>query len=177
VTQPGLTLLVQRARKSKTEQKTLNMSDDEADPELIALLRERLGLNPPPADAPPETKVLESASYIYDNSIDVALDMRNSKAAADFIWTKMQEKQYGTHTWSEHELHPTPEDEWDENVVNFIFTMDVLNFSFWSEKGDQDRFQVEWNEKRWTGYWSLVAALQRAIAEGVWCSSGHHNCP
>lgn len=144
------------------------MSDDEADPELVALLRERLGLNPPPAGLPPETKVLQSAAYIYDNSIDVALDMRGTKAAARTIWTQMSEKQYSTKAWAEHELHPKPKDEWDEDVVNFIFTMDLLNFSFWSEKDEQQRFQVEWNSQRWSGYWSLVAALQRAITEGGW---------
>ena len=72
-----------------------------------------------------------------------------------------------------------------EAVVRFIFVMDLLNFSFWSGQGVQDeekkekseemagevckeevRFQVEYRGRMWTGYWSLVASLRRAVDEG-----------
>ncbi|GME66234.1 hypothetical protein GTA08_BOTSDO04974 [Neofusicoccum parvum] len=136
------------------------MSDDEADPELVALLRAHLGLGPADPNAPVETKVLDNAAFIYNNSIDVALDMRGCQAAADSIWKQMQERGYSTSAWSEHELHPKAQ---DEATVNFIFAMDLLNFSFWSEKGPDDRFSIVYKGKKWTGYWSLVAALQRAL--------------
>lgn len=139
-------------------------SDEEADPELLELLRKSLGLGRPNTPPPPETKVLASAEYIYNNSIDVAIDMRGTKAAAATIWRLMQEKQYSTHTWSEHELHPNASGQ--EATVDFIFTMDLLNFSFWSERNEKSRFCIEYKGKRWTGYWSLVAALQRALEEG-----------
>ncbi|KAI9872029.1 MAG: hypothetical protein M1830_002134 [Pleopsidium flavum] len=45
--------------------------------------------------------------------------------------------------------------------------MDLLNFCFWSERGRDDRFAVEYAGKRWTGYWSLVAALKRALDEEI----------
>lgn len=146
------------------------MSDDEADPELLALLRESLGLGPPKKDAPPETKVLESAEYVYDNAIDVAIDSASTKAAAKTIWNLMQEKQFSTQTWSTHELHPK---EKTEETVNFIFTMNLSNFSFWSEKSADERFAIEYKGRRWTGYWSLVAALQRALDEGRWRRSAY----
>ncbi|KAJ5718415.1 hypothetical protein N7488_004061 [Penicillium malachiteum] len=141
-------------------------SDDEADPELVELLRQHYGLSGKPGkDAPPETKVLESAQYIFDNAIDVALNPTQIKEAAEFIWRLMQKKAYSTQTWSEHELHPKTK---DESTVDFIFTMDLLNFSFWSEeKDDSKRFSIEYRDKKWTGYWSLVAALQRALDEGI----------
>lgn len=44
--------------------------------------------------------------------------------------------------------------------------MDLLNFSFWSEKNEDERFAVEYEGQKWTGYNSLVAALQRALDEG-----------
>jgi len=138
------------------------MSDDEADLELLQLLRESLGLGVR-KDAVPETKVLESAEYIYDNAIDVAIDSAGTKAAAHSIWQLMQKKQYSTEAWSMHELHPKRK---DESTVDFIFTMDLLNFSFWSEKPVEERFAVEYQGKKWTGYWSLVASLQRALDEG-----------
>jgi hypothetical protein len=138
------------------------MSDDEADPELIELLRQHLQGANLKSDAP-ETKVLEGAEYVYNNSIDVALDSQSTKAAAQMIHDQMQKKEYSTKTWSSHELHPKSK---DESAVAFIFTMDLLNFSFWSEKTDDERYAVEYKGKRWTGYWSMVAALQRALDEG-----------
>lgn len=54
-------------------------------------------------------------------------------------------------------------------MLDWIFLISSLNFSFWSEKeGRPDRYGVEWlcsweseETKIWTGYWSLVAALNR----------------
>lgn len=138
------------------------MSDDEADPELLELLRAHV-LGQSRANADPETGVLEGAEYVYDNSIDVALDMWSCKTAANAIYKQMQEKSYSAATWSEHELHPKAK---DEATVDFIFTMDLLNFSFWSELPDDKRFAISYKDRTWTGYWSLVAALQRALDEG-----------
>lgn len=55
--------------------------------------------------------------------------------------------------------------------MNWIFLISSLNFSFWSEKdGREDRFGILWKEgvgeefageMFHTGYWSLVAALDR----------------
>ena len=50
--------------------------------------------------------------------------------------------------------------------MRFIFTVDLLNFSFWPEGTDAESFVVEYCGKRWRGYWSPVAALQRALVEG-----------
>lgn len=138
------------------------MSDDEADPELLALLRQHVhGINLKPEI--PETHVLESAEYVYDNSIDVALDTKSCKKAAAMIFEQMQKKEYSTSTWSSHELHPKSK---DESTIAFIFTMDLLNFSFWSDKSEDERFAIDYKGRKWTGYWSLVAALQRALDEG-----------
>jgi hypothetical protein len=139
------------------------MSDDEADPELLALLRQSLGLGPGSATAAPDTGVLKSAEYIYDNAVDVSISSQHTKAAAETIWKLIQEKNYSTHAWADHELHPKAK---DESTVNFIFTVNLLNFSFWSERPDDQRFAVEYKNRKWTGYWSLVAALQRALDEG-----------
>ncbi|OBT79027.1 hypothetical protein VF21_02396 [Pseudogymnoascus sp. 05NY08] len=139
------------------------MSDDEADPELLALLRQHLmGAQPDPSV--PETHVLDGAKYVTDNSIDVALDMRSTKAAAAMIYEQMQKKKYCTSTWSSHELHPKAK---DEKTVAFIFTMDLLNFSFWSDRCPEERFAIEYKGKMWTGYWSLVAAINRALDEDI----------
>lgn len=66
-------------------------------------------------------------------------------------------------------------------MLDWIFLISSLNFSFWSEKEKQEEvFGVEWRDawssgdasnegdssgkgeiQVWTGYWSLVAALDR----------------
>ncbi|KAL3960269.1 hypothetical protein VFPFJ_06825 [Purpureocillium lilacinum] len=145
------------------------MSDDEADPELLALLRQHLQGKPAVEDEP-ETGVLEGAEFVYDHGIDVAIDMRATKNAAESIYNQMQEKSFSTASWSEHELHPKAK---DEATVAFIFTMDLLNFSFWSELPDDERFAIEYRGKRWTGYWSLVAALQRALDDDIPITDPH----
>ncbi|KAG9635198.1 hypothetical protein KCU64_g15114, partial [Aureobasidium melanogenum] len=139
------------------------MSDDEVDHELLELLRQSLlGPKPKLDDIGTDTKVLRHAEFIYDNSIDVNVDARGTRAAARLIWEQMQERSYSTETWSEHDLHPKAK---DEATLNFIFIMDLLNFSFWSEKPENERYAVEYRGKTWTGYWSLVACLQRALEE------------
>ncbi|KAI4214933.1 MAG: hypothetical protein LQ351_002648 [Letrouitia transgressa] len=141
------------------------MSDDEPHEELLSLLRQSLGLHNQSILQPPETKVLESASFIYDHSLSVAIDSQSTKAAAASIWERMQEKNYSPKSWSEHDLHPKSQ---DALTVDFIFLMDLLNFSFWSDNPNlAERFSVEYRGKQWTGYWSLVAALQRALNDGI----------
>lgn len=140
------------------------MSDDEPDYELLELLRQSLVGKQSNASAPPETRVLEGAQHVFDNSIDVALDPFAIKAAARTILDQMRNKEYSPKTWSSHELHPKGK---DESTVDFIFTMDLLNFSFWSdEKDDWKQFGIQYRGRKWTGYWGLVAAIQRALDEG-----------
>ncbi|PPJ56604.1 hypothetical protein CBER1_01808 [Cercospora berteroae] len=145
------------------------MSDDEADPELLELLRQRLGISSGPQDGVPrQTGVLKDAEFIYNNAIDVHVDMYGTKGAAAEIYRAMKARGYSTETWSTHELHPKPSEGFSEvDIVNFVFAMDLLNFSFWSELSSDDRFQVQYRDQRWTGYNSLVACLRRALDEGI----------
>lgn len=140
------------------------MLDDDADPELVELLRQHLQGKLTVQDEA-DIGVLKGAEFVYDHGIDVAIDMRATKNAAESVHLQMQQKGYSTAAWSEHELHPKAK---DESAVAFIFTMDLLNFSFWSELPDDERFAVEYRGTIWTGYWSLVASLQRALDEGSW---------
>ena len=139
------------------------MADDDVDHELLELLRASL-LGKDPAAAPEtDTGILKDAEFIYNNSIDVAIDYMSTKKAAKFIWKSMDEQDYSPRSWSAHELHPN---ERTEATVAFIFTMDLLNFSFYPDEPTAEPFTVDYRDKTWTGYWSLVAALRRAIDEG-----------
>jgi len=147
------------------------MSDDEADPELLELLRQHLHGKPSSRDADPETGVLKDVEWLYDNSIDVSLNMRATKNAAALIYSQMQAKSYSTQNWADHPFHPKTK---DDAALAFIFTMDLLNFSFWSALEDQDqRFAVDYKGEKWTGYASLVASMQRALDEGILITDPH----
>ena len=87
----------------------------------------------------------------------------------------MQRESYVPRTWRSHPLHLCPAEpfSWEDSsthaCLNWIFLISSLNFSFWSElEGQPGRYGVEWREG-WdsdrtvvhTGYWSLVAAIDR----------------
>lgn len=98
--------------------------------------------------------------------------MYGTKSAAAAIHKAMTERGYSAQAWSEQELHPQLSDTFSSvDMVNFIFTMDLLNFSFWSELGPNDRFQVEYGGKLWTGYNSLVACLRKSLDAGLQITS------
>ncbi|KAI9485058.1 hypothetical protein BDB00DRAFT_851687 [Zychaea mexicana] len=83
----------------------------------------------------------------------------------------MKQRQYSTKTWNEHELQPK---KLDASTVDWIFLVDILNFSFWSDldKSDKcqphpERYTVVLHGKAYTGYWSLCAAINRALEQGI----------
>lgn len=43
----------------------------------------------------------------------------------------------------------------------------LIKSRFWSELSPEERYQVDYRGKRWTGYNSLVASLRRALDEGI----------
>lgn len=74
-------------------------------------------------------------------------------------------------SWAQEPLHPVPTDLTPQQLSDWIFLVSLLNFSFWSELPEEDRFGVTWRDgfghkasgkqERWTGYWSLPAAINR----------------
>ena len=81
---------------------------------------------------------------------------------------------YSPCTWRTQPLHIvppqpySPSDPKTKATLDWIFLVSSLNFSFWSDLPSDKRFGIEWR-KAWdsdervvhTGYWSLVAALNR----------------
>ncbi|KAG0215964.1 hypothetical protein BGX33_000662 [Mortierella sp. NVP41] len=97
--------------------------------------------------------VLESAEFIHN------------------IFEAMKKTHYDTSKWKEHPLNPK---ECNASTVDWIFMVDLLNFSFWSEIDiddtgvpHPDRYRVTFNGVGYTGYWSMVAAINRALEEGI----------
>lgn len=91
----------------------------------------------------------------------------------------MQLQPYSTADWAAVPLHPSPSQRSAREIQNWVFFVSVLNFSFWSDRPQEERYAVtyrdgvdgkqssEASDKIWTGYWSLLAALHRAQDAGL----------
>ncbi|EIW74667.1 hypothetical protein CONPUDRAFT_132908 [Coniophora puteana RWD-64-598 SS2] len=131
--------------------------------------------------------VVISAEYALQATNLVQINDDGVKAAARYIASHLASASYTPRTWRTHPLHLLPPEPYDPHdpatrrVLDWLFVVASLNFSFWSDRDDQERYGVEWREG-WdaggkgegegekvvhTGYWSLVAALDRAIEEGI----------
>lgn len=65
-------------------------------------------------------------------------------------------------SWTHNRLHPRV---FNDDAINWIFVCDLLNFSFWQDEPMETQFSVSFGGQSYTGYWSLCAALNRAIYE------------
>lgn len=117
------------------------------------------------------TKVLESVKFITENAKDVFIQEDKCRAAATEIYNAMLKNKYSTDTWSSHVLNPKTK---DSSTIDWIFTIDTLNFSFWSDIDKKDTgnpasksFAIEYKGNTYTGYWSLCAAINKALDNGV----------
>ncbi|GJJ69950.1 hypothetical protein EMPS_02299 [Entomortierella parvispora] len=115
--------------------------------------------------------VLESAEFIHNHSKHVSIPKDGIVHGAAKIFEAMKKTHYDTSKWKEHPLNPK---ECNANTVDWIFLVDLLNFSFWSDIdiGDTgvphpDRYRVTFHGVGYTGYWSMVAAVNRALEEGI----------
>jgi hypothetical protein len=72
---------------------------------------------------------------------------------------------YDLHTsWTSHMLHPQ---EAGDTAAQWIFLIDLLNFSFWSDYKEEEQFGVIYRGTKHTGYWALCALIRRALDAGT----------
>lgn len=135
----------------------------------------------PPLKMHPTNPVVSSAEFVLEQTDIVKINDDAVKKATQYILKQVSSEPYTPRTWRTHPLHICPPEPYDPDDIltgaclNWIFLISSLNFSFWSEKeGQLDRYGIEWRTS-WgsetmtvhTGYWSLVAALNRALEEGI----------
>lgn len=102
----------------------------------------------------------EASKFIASRSKDVKILTDGIRHTAQKIFGLLKNKEavLDVDRWKLNELNPVTE---DDNAVEWVFVTDLLNFSFWCEPNH--KYMVRCNGKEWTGYWSLCAALNRAI--------------
>ncbi|KAH9022335.1 hypothetical protein EDB85DRAFT_376397 [Lactarius pseudohatsudake] len=139
---------------------------------------EKQNESPPDATNP----VVLSADFVLESVDDIVqINEDGVAAAARYVGERLVKDGYTPRTWHTHPLHMCPPEPYDpahpgtRATLDWIFLISSLNFSFWSQYDGTDCcYGVEWR-KGWgsdhrvvhTGYWSLVAALDRALEEGI----------
>lgn len=102
--------------------------------------------------------VLGTTRYVVENARYVVVDHEKVADVAD--------------TLAERELMPVTYDcarhlcGTEPGVANFVLVLDTLNFSFWPGP-NQPHWTVTHHGETVNGYWALVAALRRALDEGI----------
>ncbi|KAF8798924.1 hypothetical protein BYT27DRAFT_7122461 [Phlegmacium glaucopus] len=148
---------------------------------LISIYEESKELWNLEKDRESRNPVIKSAEFAYKATDLVQINDDGVKSAAKHLRCKLLVESYTPRTWRTHPLHLCPSDTYDlsepmnRSMLDWIFLISSLNFSFWSEKeGRPDRYGVEWRAgwgsdeiKVWTGYWALVASLNRALEEEI----------
>ncbi|XP_042552160.1 queuosine salvage protein isoform X2 [Dipodomys spectabilis] len=106
----------------------------------------------------------ESARFIAENSRDVCVDSGGVRRVAELLLARAAGPELRVDGWKAlHELNPRAA---DEAAVNWVFVVDTLNFSFWAEQ-EEHKCLVRYGGKTYSGYWSLCAAVYRALDEGI----------
>lgn len=107
--------------------------------------------------------VTDSASFVVSQATNVSLGADSDYEAAAQLVRPLVEA-WSPETWSASPLHPSISDP--ALKAAWIFLIDTLNFAFWTPPG-KPPFTVIYKGKSYTGYWSLCAAICRAIDDGV----------
>ncbi|KAI9228918.1 MAG: hypothetical protein DHS80DRAFT_27109 [Piptocephalis tieghemiana] len=108
--------------------------------------------------------VRESAAFIVKHAKEVRVSEEGVRRTAEWIGHAMKKSHYSRKEWGKHQLNPsTPSEE----AIAWIFVVDALNFSFWTERAEDDpsRYGVRWEGRLWT---ALASGIP--ITDPAWYS-------
>ncbi|XP_068146644.1 queuosine 5'-phosphate N-glycosylase/hydrolase [Drosophila tropicalis] len=109
----------------------------------------------------------ESGEYIVKNAKYLRVLPEGIKKLGEEILAAIQDKKLDVTNFSQHELHPQPGKDANEDpkyaeAADWIFVVDTLNFCFWTP----DNY-TKYKVNGYTGYFALCAAIKRAVDEGI----------
>ncbi|XP_053687784.1 queuosine salvage protein [Sabethes cyaneus] len=101
----------------------------------------------------------ESGAFIVKNAKFLKVNEDGIKNLTKEVINGIQRKDIDVENFSQHQYHPKAS---DPHAPNWIFLLDTLNFCFWTPGN-----ATKWKVKGETGYFSLCAAINRALEEGI----------
>lgn len=115
---------------------------------------------------------LQSAELICSKSKHVTIAEGGVESLSKTLISKMKENKHYIHFkgWKTHPLNPKVA---DQSSIDWIFLVDALNFSFWTAVGEE-KYMVSYGGEKHTGYWSLCAAVNRALDEEIPITSAQY---
>ncbi|XP_012227719.1 queuosine 5'-phosphate N-glycosylase/hydrolase [Linepithema humile] len=99
----------------------------------------------------------ESAKLVTKLAKDVFIENKGIKELALAVLDAIKTRKIHTGNFAQVKFHPKPD---DPRAADWIFVLDTLNFSFWTDTGAN-----KWKVNGETGYFAFCAAVQRAIDE------------
>ncbi|XP_011646160.2 queuosine salvage protein [Pogonomyrmex barbatus] len=100
----------------------------------------------------------ESAKLVAGLAKDVFVEQAGVKKLALAVLNGLKTGKIRPGNFSQIKYHPRPD---DPRAADWIFVLDTLNFSFWTETGTK-----KWRVNKETGYFAFCAAVKRAIDAG-----------
>lgn len=100
----------------------------------------------------------ESGKLVAKLAKDVYIEENGIKKLALAVLDAIKTRKIHTGNFSQVKFHPKSD---DPKAADWIFVLDTLNFSFWTDTGAD-----KWKVNGETGYFAFCAAVQRAIDEG-----------
>jgi len=105
---------------------------------------------------------LDAAKFIASNATNVAIKPENIGQISRLILEGLVKENFELANWKSLEVNPKVADNF---AVDWIFFIDLLNFSFWAEGKNQ--YVVTYNGTAYTGYFAMCAAVQKAISNHI----------
>eukprot|EP00127_Corallochytrium_limacisporum_P007377 Clim_evm14s249 gene=Clim_evmTU14s249 len=130
------------------------------------------------------TAVLAGASWVTERARQVSINRQAIDGLAKEILSLEKGHPYCPKAaWHAHALQPLLErdaaegtatapllsDQW---AAQWIFVIDCLNFCFWDDRledgieSETEAYGIDFGGKTWTGYWGMVAAINRRLVSG-----------
>ena len=106
-----------------------------------------------------------SGRFVNKEAKHIKCNARGVDKVAELIYKAIVNEGFGRKIWQKNDLNPKGQSE--QEMINWIFFVDTVNFSFWPEEGDVKFGVKDHNGKLQTGYWSLCAAVNRALRVGI----------
>ncbi|GAB6027484.1 hypothetical protein CHUAL_001738 [Chamberlinius hualienensis] len=104
----------------------------------------------------------EASKFISEAAKHVTVRRDNIKTLSQLVINGMVNGSFNLADWKKFDINPKVA---DEHAINWIFVVDSLNFSFWTPSNQ--KFVITYENVPYTGYFSLCAAVQRALKDGI----------